>query len=119
MPVAGGASPDESIQQCAWHAMEAAELGVWRWDVSTGAVLLSAHAGRLLACDPAVERDLAGFLALIHSGARQMMHETLLAAATAGSDFDLSLASAANPTRGLRARGRVSVAADQSRHCYG
>jgi len=119
MPVAGGASPDESIQQCAWHAMEAAELGVWRWDVGTGAVLLSAHAGRLLACDPAVERDLAGFLALIHSGARQMMHETLLAAATAGSDFDLSLASAANPTRGLRARGRVSVAADQSRHCYG
>src|SRR3954447_2164697 len=99
MPVGGGATPDESLHHCAWHAVEAAELGIWRWDVDTGVVVLSAHAGRMLDCDPATALDFAGLLTLIHASLRPAVQAALQAAAASCSDFDVSLAPAADPAR--------------------
>src|SRR3954471_11192660 len=103
MPVAGGATCDtDSIQHCALHALKAADLGIWRWDVDGGSVLLCEQASCLLGCDPAVKLDFAGFLDLIHPSQRQAVHDTLRWAAAAKSDFDFDLTISATPARSLR-----------------
>src|SRR4051794_30724648 len=59
------------------HALEAAEIGPWHWDLATGAISLSRHAVALLGCTTAVPATYAGFLALVHADDR-IFADTLL-----------------------------------------
>jgi len=78
-------------------AVTAAEVGIWRWQLTTGAVMLSPHAADLLGGAPAT---FSGLRALIH-------HEDRAAAATAlyqaGARIDLIFRT--RPGRRLRACG--------------
>ena len=119
MPIDGGAAPDDSAQQCALHAMEAADVGIWRWDVASGVVLLSARSGQMLGHDPAQALNLPGFLDLLHSDSRDAAQGILRDAAAGGGDFDFHVLTAATPARRLRTRGRVSTGQDQAKCAHG
>src|SRR4051794_8730577 len=87
------------------HALEAAEIGPWHWDLTTGTVSLSRHAAALLGGTTAVPAIYAGFLALVHPDDR-IFADTLLQQSAAGQgafDFDVR---AAATGQWLRLRGR-------------
>src|SRR3954454_10281962 len=48
------------------HALEAAEIGPWHWDLTSGTISLSRHAAALLGCTTVVPATYAGFLGLVH-----------------------------------------------------
>ncbi|PPQ40134.1 PAS domain-containing sensor histidine kinase [Rhodopila globiformis] len=87
------------------HALDAAEIGPWHWDLRTGAVSLSRHAAGLFGCTHAVPATYAGFLDLAHPDDR-VFADTLLQQSAAGQgafDFDIR---AAATGQWLRVRGR-------------
>lgn len=92
------------------RATEAAEIGVWGWNVSTGAVSLSAQAAALLGCSSSAELCVADFLGLIHPEDRSVADNALResGATFKGFDFDFRTASPTAARYWLRARGRIA-----------
>ncbi|MBS0643660.1 MAG: PAS domain S-box protein [Proteobacteria bacterium] len=118
MSVATGGFPDDLLPHCALRAMEAADVGMWRWDIGAGCVLLSTQAARMLGA-PTAEPAIAAFLDLLHADSRQAAQAILRDAAATGGEFDFDFRTAAAPARCLRMRGRVSSGADTERRAYG
>jgi two-component system sensor kinase FixL len=87
-------------------ALEAADIGLWRWNLDTGSVLLSRHAVALLG-SPRITRpiDYADFIALLHPDDRAAADRLLHASAAQPGRFDFDARALA--TGGwLRIRGR-------------
>jgi two-component system, LuxR family, sensor kinase FixL len=89
------------------HAMEAADIGPWHWDLATGVVNLSRHAAALLGCVSAVPESYAGFLDLVHPDDQAFAHTILTQSAEHQDSFDFDIRAAATG-QWLRARGRVT-----------
>jgi two-component system, LuxR family, sensor kinase FixL len=87
-------------------ALEAAEIGLWRWDLTTGAVMLSARAAALLDASRTRSLDFAGFIGLVlpddRAGAAKALHESV----ATGGQFDFDIRSAATG-HWVRVRGQV------------
>ncbi|WP_342343625.1 PAS domain S-box protein [Methylocella tundrae] len=102
----GDRSPGAEALQ---RAVEAADIGVWRWHPLTGAVDLSAQAAVLLGRGSSAPLDFADFLDLIHpmdrAAARDALQESVRT--FKGFDFDFRAASPAAAGSWLRARGRI------------
>jgi len=82
------------------RAMAAADVGLWHWDIASGAMHLSATATGLLGGSPATLQD---FLGLIDADERPSV-----AAAMAGIENGLDIGVRTVHGRHLRARGRLS-----------
>ncbi len=80
------------------RAVVAADIGIWHWDLSTNATLLSPYATDLLGGTPA---GIGDFLALIHAEDRDRATEALQ---QAEAGFDVTFRTLT--TARLRARGR-------------
>ncbi|MGD0102922.1 MAG: PAS domain S-box protein [Rhodopila sp.] len=88
------------------RALEAADIGLWRWDLTTGTVNLSPRAGALLGCSGVLSLDFAGFIGLIHPDDRTAAVQTLQDSVAADAAFDF-VVRAANLERRVRVRGKV------------
>jgi two-component system sensor kinase FixL len=88
------------------RALEAADIGLWRWDLTTGAIVLSVRAVALLGCSRAESLDYAGFLGLIHPDDRMEADKALQAGVAACARFDFDVRDAA-VGHWLRVRGQV------------
>ncbi len=90
------------------NAMEAADAGVWQWDLETGLVSLSAQCGILLGCESATPLDYADFLAQVHVDRRgdvgRALQENIHAAGV--FEIDLRTASPVAGTNHVLLRGR-------------
>jgi two-component system, LuxR family, sensor kinase FixL len=88
------------------RALEAAQIGLWRWNLTTGAVGLSPEAAALLECPLADALDYAGFIRLLHPEDRTAADKALQDSAATNGPFDFVVRSATGGHR-LRVRGRV------------
>ncbi len=93
------------------RALDAADIGLWRWEPATGAVQLSRRACALLGCPETGSIDYAAFTGLIHpddrSGADTALRDSV---ATFGA-FDFVIRTTTSARR-VRVRGR----ADRGEH---
>ena len=88
-------------------ALQAADIGLWRWDLHTGVVELSPTAGVLLGFSPVQPLDYAGFIASIHADDRPVAERALRNSVVAGAvRFDFE-ARAAMTGRRFRVRGQA------------
>ncbi|HEX3576573.1 MAG TPA: PAS domain S-box protein [Rhodopila sp.] len=87
-------------------ALEAADIGLWRWDPATGAVHLSRCAAMLLGRAGKQTLDYADFLGLIYDDDRAAAVGALQASIAATGRFDFDVRAAATG-RWLRARGQA------------
>ncbi|HVY17035.1 MAG TPA: PAS domain S-box protein [Rhodopila sp.] len=93
------ASPmDRMADTGAEKGIAAAEIGIWHWDLGTGALMLSAGAAALVDGTPAGIQD---FLGLIHPEDRNLAQTTLFGP---GPSLDITVRTAAGAR--LRLRGR-------------
>jgi two-component system sensor kinase FixL len=99
-------------------ALEAADIGLWRWDLTTGAIGLSRRAVALLGCSGTPSLDYAGFIGLIHPDDRLAAHSALQASVPARGHFDFDMRTIATGHR-LRARGQVLNDQDGPREAAG
>jgi len=90
------------------HALDAAEIGPWHWDLKTDAVNLSRHAAGLLGCTTTVPARYTGFLALVHPDDRNFADTLLQQSAAEQGAFDFDVRAAATG-RWLRLRGRTDA----------
>jgi two-component system, LuxR family, sensor kinase FixL len=90
------------------RALQAAGVGLWHWDISTGDVSLSPDAVALLGCASLPVLDYAGFVGLIDQEDRSAVDSCLRAAALTGGFFDQEFRAQSGKRR-LRARGHVSA----------
>jgi two-component system sensor kinase FixL len=89
------------------RALDAAEVGLWRWEVASGAIDMSPRARALLGCCQGQELDYAGLIGMIHPDDRPVADRALQDSIAARGHFDFDIRSAA--TGGwLRVRGAVS-----------
>src|ERR1700722_3019797 len=58
-------------------ALEGADVGLWRWDIKTGAVVLSPRGAGLLGRSPTQPLDYAGFITAIHPSDRPIAERAL------------------------------------------
>jgi two-component system, LuxR family, sensor kinase FixL len=87
------------------RALDAADIGLWRWDLKTGGVVLSLAAVDLLGCPPTRPLDYAGFLAALHPDDRAAADEAFRVSAAMPGRFDFDARALA--TGGwLRVRGQ-------------
>lgn len=84
----------------------AAGVGLWRWDLSTGAIYLSRQAVALLGCAGTRSLDFAGFITLLHHEDRATADRALRRSANAAGSFDLDLRSGGTG-QWLRLRGQA------------
>jgi two-component system sensor kinase FixL len=119
MPVAGPAHSDALSDRSALEAIQAADVGVWRWDVAAGLIHLSARACAILGCSSDQELTLDAFLALLLPDNRMTVREALLSAAETGGEIDVTLLPTSAPTRFLRARGRAPGGPEEPRYGCG
>jgi two-component system sensor kinase FixL len=89
------------------RAMEAADIGVWRWELTTGAISLSTQAAALLGYPASAPLDFEGLIGLIHPDDRTDANTALRDSVAAIQPFDLIVRTATLNTR-VRLRGRVS-----------
>jgi two-component system sensor kinase FixL len=89
------------------RAIEAAEVGLWQWDLHTGTVTLSQRALLLLACPGMQPANYAGFIAALHPEDQPLAERALRDAVGAAGMFDFD-ARSAQTGRWLRISGRVS-----------
>jgi two-component system, LuxR family, sensor kinase FixL len=97
---------------CAFElAMEAADIGLWRWDLTTDRVSLSIQSKALLGCsrNEPLDLDYADFLDLVHSDDRAVTDAGLReSVATCGTyDIEFRIASPRMTENWVRARGRA------------
>jgi two-component system sensor kinase FixL len=88
------------------RALEAAYIGVWRWDLESGTVRLSHRAAALLDYAGPPSLDYPGFIGLIHRDDRAAADQTLRDSATARGPFDFVVRTMV-PERRVRVRGKV------------
>jgi two-component system sensor kinase FixL len=93
------------------RAFEAADIGLWRWDLTTGAIVLSPRAAILLGCSRIGSLDYADFIGLLHSDDRPTADKVLQDSIAASLRFDFDVRTAATE-RWLRARGQVFYGGD-------
>ena len=110
--------PTDAVQDGidAFHlALQAADIGLWRWDLHTGAVELSPTAGALLGCSPVQPLDYAGFIASIHPDDRPVA-ERALRNSVASPEQAVSISRHEPPTTGrrLRVRGQAFAGEDHA-----
>jgi two-component system sensor kinase FixL len=89
------------------RALQAAEVGLWCWDLRSGSIELSPTATAVLGCSSRPATSYAGFIAAFHpddrAAAEQALHNSV---ASAGPfDFDVR---AASTGRWLRIRGQAT-----------
>lgn len=91
------------------HAMEAAGIGIWHWDLASGQVHLSSQARILLGCRADGPLGYADFLALVHPEDRSHFDGALRRHAAAGAavdvDFRTALPEASGQWISARKRG--------------
>ncbi|HEY0185419.1 MAG TPA: PAS domain S-box protein [Rhodopila sp.] len=90
------------------RALEAADVGVWRWDLATDAILLSSKAAVLLGSPPGRSFLYTDLLALFHPDDRGVADETLKQSVAARGSFDFVVRTASLERR-VRVRGRLSA----------
>jgi two-component system sensor kinase FixL len=88
------------------RALEAADIGLWRWDLAAGTIDLSPAALCLLGCSPGASLDYAGFIALLHPDDRAPADKALRDSVAVGGPFDFVVRAVAGQNR-LRVRGKV------------
>jgi two-component system, LuxR family, sensor kinase FixL len=88
------------------RAFEAADIGLWRWDLTTGVIVLSPRAAALLGSSRTDSLDYAEFIGLIHPDDRWIADKTLQDRIAISGHFDFDVRTAASG-RFLRARGQV------------
>ncbi|MDR3533874.1 MAG: PAS domain S-box protein [Rhodopila sp.] len=88
------------------RALEAADVGLWQWDLGSGTIAMSRRGSALLGCVTRQDVGYAAFLDLIHpddrAAADKALHDSV--AARDGFDFDFRTATTG---RWVRARGQV------------
>jgi len=89
------------------RALEAAETGVWHWDLTTGTIDLSLRAAWLLGCSGGQSLDYGDFVALIHADDRADAEKALRDSIAAMAPFDFVMRTSRQERR-LRLRGQVS-----------
>jgi two-component system, LuxR family, sensor kinase FixL len=91
------------------QAMEAADTGIWQWDLTTGQISLSVQSGALLGRSLSEPLNLVSFLDLVHHDDRAATDDALHAsiAARTTCDVEFRTASPVASGRWVRARGRV------------
>ena len=95
-------------------ALQAADIGLWRWDLSTGAVQLTPDAAVLLGWSLVRPLDYAGFIAALHPDDRPVAERVLRNSVAAGGDrFDFEVRAAATGRR-LRVRGQAFSGEDHA-----
>jgi two-component system sensor kinase FixL len=88
-------------------ALQAADIGLWRWDLSTGTVQLTPTAAVLLGCSLVRPLDYAGFIASLHTDDRPVAERVLQNSVVSGGDrFDFEARAVATGRR-LRVRGQA------------
>src|SRR3954470_1202418 len=99
------------------RALQAAEIGLWRWDLRTGTVGFSPYAAVLLGAR-APSLDYAGFIAAIHADDRVVAERALRNSVAAAGHFDFDIRAAATG-RWLRVRGQAFDDEDASAEVAG
>ncbi|MEA2740517.1 MAG: two-component system, LuxR family, sensor kinase FixL [Acetobacteraceae bacterium] len=89
------------------RALEAADIGVWRWDLDTGIVRLSQRAGALFGYSGQLSMDYPDFIGLIHRDDRAAADTTLRNSASARGNFDFVVRALVLERR-VRVRGKVA-----------
>jgi two-component system sensor kinase FixL len=101
-------------------ALQGADLGLWRWDLETGAVMLSPRGVELLGCSVSQPLDYPGFITAIHPDDRPIMERALRISVAEraprnsvaeSGHFDFE-ARAAATGRWLRVRGQAFAGAN-------
>ena len=95
-------------------SLEAAEMGLWEWDIVNDHVDWSAETLRIFGCDepPA---DAAAFLALVHPEDREMLERQIQAALETGGSYQVHHRAVVDGrTRWLIGKGKVSQGKDGS-----
>jgi two-component system, LuxR family, sensor kinase FixL len=97
------------------QAVEAADIGAYRWNPATNRIDLSPQGCALLGCDPCAALDLGGFLGLVHPEDRAAAGAAMQYSISALSryDFDFRTASPAAMAHRVRTRGRTRGGAGQ------
>jgi signal transduction histidine kinase len=98
-------------------ALEAADIGIWDWDLETNRVVMSDNMRRILPMDnPGAVIPFESFLQVVHPDERVRIEGALQRAIRRRSAFDEEFrAERSDPeTQWLRIRGRVSVRPDGS-----
>jgi two-component system sensor kinase FixL len=101
--------PNEALSGAAdgfGRALEAADIGLWRWEPSTGTIGLSLRAAALLGCSGTKLVDYAGFIGLIDPNDRAAADKTLRDSLEAIGNFDFTVRMA-TVQRSVRVRGKV------------
>ena len=98
--------PEAALPNGQQRELEAADIGLWRWDLTSGDVALSPRAMAQLGCSPGTSLDYAGFISLIAPGDREAVETVLRDSVAAMGSFDFDFHTAATK-RWLRARGQV------------
>lgn len=93
------------------RALEAADIGLWQWDLATGAVGLSLRAITLLGCSRTKPMDHAGLIGAFHPADRGMAERCFRDSIGGGGPFDFEVRSLATG-RWLRVRGQAFGATD-------
>lgn len=88
------------------RALEAAGIGPWRWDLATGAVVLSPRAVALFGCSLTRPLDVAGFIGLIHPDDRAGADRALQDSVAVNGSFDFVVRTASQERR-VRIRGKA------------
>ena len=88
------------------RSLEAADVGLWQWDLKTGTIGLSLRAAALLGCSRTLPLDYPGFIASIHLDDRASADRALQDSVAAAGSFDFDARSAATG-RWFRMRGKV------------
>ena len=95
-------------------ALQAADIGLWRWDLSTGAVQFTPAAAVLLGGSLVRPLDYAGFIAALHADDRAVAERVLRHSVVAKGDrFDFEVRAAATGRR-LRVRGQAFSGEDHA-----
>gem|GEM_PF-305924 len=93
-------------------AQEAGGVGLWDWDVRTGAVVWSEGYYRVWRLDAATLPSFEAFMAAVAPGAREEVDRSLAAALEAGTDWSAEIPTADTPERWIAVRGRSVIGVD-------
>jgi two-component system sensor kinase FixL len=88
------------------RALEAADIGLWRWDLRADAIFLSLRGVTLLGCSRTQALDLAGFIRAIHPDDRAVAERALGDSAATMGQFEFD-ARSETTGRWLHIRGQA------------
>jgi PAS domain S-box-containing protein len=90
------------------QALDAADMGTWEWDTTSGRIVWTGRAEGLLGVAPGAPATIDTFRETVHPADRETV-EAAIEAALAGPDdeFTAEHRPAADPSRWLQGRGRV------------